>query len=445
MPSMDELLIQRVDVLRCDSDECRVLRDQDIMIRDNRITAIGPTGGAGVGETAEVIPGAGMLAMPGLINTHAHVAMGLFRGLAEDVDIATWFNEYIWPLESNLRADDVYWGMQLGLAEMIEAGVTSVADHYFHMDRAAEAVERAGTRAALGWAVFGDMSAEGVERTASFAEEYDGAAGGRITSWLAPHAPYTCDDEFLAAVAREAERLDLGIHIHAAETAEQTQASLEAHGKTPIQVLADTGVLDRSTILAHCCGVTAEDIELMAQRPCGVAHAPKTNLKLAMGAAPVIALREAGVPVGLATDGPVSNNTLDVLESLRLMALVAKHSSGDSRAMAVSQALTIATRESARVFGLPDDLGHLAPGFLADLILVDLSGLHNQPTHDPAANLVYSVRSSDVQTVICDGEVLMRDRQLLTLDKTEIVARVGEGMKRLAKRVPKSRIQHYRP
>jgi len=431
-------------MLQCVSDECRVLRDQDISIRGNRITAVGPTGGVGVGEAAEVIPGEGMLAMPGLINTHAHVPMGLFRGLAEDVDIATWFNEYIWPLESNLRADDVFWGMQLGLAEMIEAGVTSVADHYFHMDRAAEAVEGAGTRAALGWAVFGDQGAEGVMRTASFAEEYDGAAGGRITTWLAPHAPYTCDDEFLAAVAREAERLDLGIHIHAAETAEQTRASLEANRKTPIQVLADTGILDRPTILAHCCGATAEDIELMAQRPCGVAHAPKTYLKLAMGAAPVIALREAGVPVGLATDGPVSNNTLDVLESLRLMALVAKHESGDPRALTVGQALTIATRKSARVFGLPEDLGHLGPGFLADLILVDLGGPHNQPTHDQAANLVYSVRSSDVQTVICDGKVLMRDRQLLTLDKAEIIARVGESMERLAKRVPQSRIQHYR-
>jgi len=444
MSRMDELLIRGVGVLWCVSDECRVLRDQDILVTGNRIAAVEPAGGVTVGENVEVIPGAGMLAMPGLINTHAHVPMSLFRGLAEDVDIATWFNEYIWPLESNLKADDVYWGMQLGLAEMIEAGVTSVADHYFHMDRAAEAVERAGTRASLGWTVFGDQGAAGVKRTASFAEEYDGAAGGRITTWLAPHAPYTCDDDFLAAVAGEAERLDTGIHIHAAETAEQVLASLEAHGKTPIQVLADTGVLDRPTILAHCCGVTVEDIELMAQRPCGVAHAPKTYLKLAAGSAPVIALRQAGVPVGLATDGPVSNNTLDVLESLRLMAMVAKHESGDPRTLTVGQALTIATRESARVFGLPDDLGHLAVGFLADLILVDLSGPHNQPIHDPAANLVYSARASDVQTVICNGKVLMRNRELLTLDKTEIIARVGEGMERLSERVPESRIQHYR-
>jgi 5-methylthioadenosine/S-adenosylhomocysteine deaminase len=337
-----------------------------------------------------------MLAMPGLVNTHAHVPMGIFRGLAEDVDLATWFNEYMWPLEANLEAEDVFWGMQLGLAEMIQAGVTAVADHYFHMDRAAAAVERAGTRAALGWAVFGSQGAAGVERTASFAAEHRGAAGGRITTWLAPHAPYTCDDTFLAAVAREAERLELGIHIHAAETAEQTRTSVAARGLTPIEVLEKTGVLERPTILAHCCGVTPADIELMAARPCGVAHAPKTYLKLAMGAAPVAALREAGVPVGLATDGPVSNNTLDVFESLRLMAMVAKHESGDPRTMTVGEALTVATRESARVYGLPDGLGDLAPGFLADLILVDLRAPHCQPAHDPPANLVYSVRASDV-------------------------------------------------
>jgi len=442
---MNDLVICGADVLQCEDDSCRILRDHDILIRSNRIEAIDPASVHGDEDGLEVIPGAGMLAIPGLINTHAHVPMGIFRGLAEDVDISTWFNEYIWPLESNLTADDVFWGMQLGLAEMIESGVTSVADHYFHMDRAVEAVDRAGTRAALAWAVFGNQGEEGIQRTASFAEEFNGAASGRITTWLAPHAPYTCDEEFLRGVVGEAERLGFGIHIHAAETADQTRASVEANGRTPIQILADTGVLDRPTILAHCCGATPEDIELMAGKPCGVAHAPKTYLKLAMGVAPVMAFREAGVPVGLATDGPVSNNTLDILESLRLMAMVQKHDSGDPQKLKVGEALTIATRESARVYDLPDDLGHLAPGFLADISLVDLSGPHNQPPHDPAANLVYSVRASDVQTVICDGKVLMRDRELLTLDKAEIIARVGESMARLSQRVPDSRIQLYKP
>ncbi len=442
---MSTTLIHNVDILRCGDDRPEVLAGYDIEIVGNRIAALRPSGEIPMGGVDEVVPGDGLLAMPGLINTHAHTPMCLFRGLAEDVDIETWFNDYIWPLESNLTEEDVFWGMQLGLAEMIEAGVTSVADHYFHMEREVAAVEKAGTRAALGWAVFGSQGVAGVERTASFARDFNGAAGGRITTWLAPHAPYTCDDAFLTAVTAEAERLDLGIHIHAAETAGQTAASLAAHGRTPIGVLAATGVLDRPTILAHCCGVTDDDIEVMASRPCGVAHAPKTYLKLGMGSAPIAALREAGIPVGLATDGPVSNNTLDILESLRLMALVVKHTSANPRDFSIREALTVATRESARVFGLPDDIGRVAPGFLADVILVDVSGPHNQPVHDPAANLVYSVRASDVRTVICDGRVLMRDRQLVTLDKAEIIARVGENMERLARRVPESRIQSYRP
>jgi 5-methylthioadenosine/S-adenosylhomocysteine deaminase len=212
-----------------------------------------------------------------------------------------------------------------------------------------------------------------------------------------------------------------------------------------VQVLADAGVLDRPTILAHCCGVTDADIELMVDRPCGVAHAPKTYLKLGMGAAPILEFRQAGIPVGLASDGPASNNTLDLFESLRLMAMVVKHETGDPTTMPVGEALTVATRESAKVFGLPDDLGHLEPGFLADVILVDLGGAHNQPSHDPAASLVYSIRASDVRTVICDGRVIMRDRELLTLDLDQIKARVGESMARLSKRVPDSRIQLYKP
>jgi 5-methylthioadenosine/S-adenosylhomocysteine deaminase len=442
---MKTLIVRNADVLQCDEGQCRLLRGHDIVIHGNRIASVEPTGTSRADETAEVVSASGMLAMPGLINTHAHVPMAIFRGLAEDVNIETWFNEYIWPLEANLTPDDVYWGMQLGLAEMIAAGVTAVADHYFHMDRAADAVARAGTRAALGWAVFGDQGADGVRRTASFAEQYNGAADGRITTWLAPHAPYTCDDAFLGAVAVEAERLDLGIHIHAAETADQTAASVASRGCTPIEVLDDIGVLRRPTILAHCCGATLADLELMAERRCGVAHAPKTYLKLAMGVAPVLAMRAAGVSVGLATDGPVSSNTLDVLESLRLMAMMAKHASGDPQQMTVGDALTVASRDSARVYGLPDDLGLLAPGYLADVALVDLSGAHTQPPHDPAASLVYSVRASDVRTVICNGRLVMRDRELLTLDLDEITYQVGESMARLSRRVPDSRIQLYRP
>jgi len=237
----------------------------------------------------------------------------------------------------------------------------------------------------------------------------------------------------------------VGIHIHVAETMAQTQASMEKRGISPIRVLETTKVLERPTILAHAVGATAADIQVLTNYPAGVAHAPKTYLKLAMGTAPVIAFREAGVPVGLATDGAVSNNTLDVWESMRLLALTQKQAQASPEVMTIPDVLHIATQGSAQVIGLADQVGALEPGYLADLILVDMSGPHVQPLHSITASLVYATRASDVQTVIVDGKILMRDRQLLTLNKAEIVEQVNQAMERLARRVPDKRIQVYNP
>jgi 5-methylthioadenosine/S-adenosylhomocysteine deaminase len=443
---MFDLLIRGAHVLRVSpNNEVSVLRDHDMAIDGNRIGAVEPAETIEPSRAREIIEAHGMVAMPGLINTHSHVPMVIFRGLAEDVSLEKWFNEYMWPLEINLREEDVYWGMLLGLAEMIEAGVTSVADHYFYMDQAAKAVDEAGTRAALGWAIFGVQGEAMLERSAQFVERWGGAAGGRITTWLAPHAPYTCDDDFLRASAERARDLGVGIHIHVAETMAQTQASMERRGISPIRVLETTKVLERPTILAHAVGATAADIQVLTNYPAGVAHAPKTYLKLAMGTAPVIAFREAGVPVGLATDGAVSNNTLDVWESMRLLAMTQKQAQASPEVMTIPDVLNIATRGGAQVIGLADQVGALEPGYLADLILVDMSGPHVQPLHSITASLVYATRASDVQTVIVDGKILMRDRRLLTLNKAEIVEQVNQAMERLARRVPDKRIQVYNP
>lgn len=444
---MSDLLLRNAMVLQTDPDGTRafILRDHDVLIGGSRIEAVMPTGQIDPSQAREVIDATERLVMPGLINTHAHVPMVIFRGLAEDVTIDKWFNDYIWPLESNLQAEDVFWGMQLGLAEMIEAGVTSVADHYFYMDEAAQAVEKAGTRGLLAWAIFGSQGAGMIERTGEFVRRWQGAADGRIRTWMAPHAPYTCDDDFLRASAKMAAQLGVGIHIHASENMDQTRASVAKYGKTPLQVLAEVGVLDVPTILAHVCGALPQDIELLAKYTTGIAHAPKTYLKLAMDIAPVAAFRAAGIPVGLASDGAVSNNTLNIWESLRLMALMAKDRAETPEVMPIAEALHVATRGSAQVFGMADELGAVEPGYLADVIVVDLGGVHHQPLHSATASLVYNVQPADVQTVIVNGRVVMRERQLVTLDKAEIIAQVRAGMDRLAQRRLDKRIQSYNP
>lgn len=438
---MSDLLIKNTRVLQVKTDSIDTLEAQDILIKGNRIETIQATG-VDNSHFKQVIDARGMLAIPGLINTHAHVPMVIFRGLAEDVNIADWFNE-MWQLEANLTPDDVYWGMMLGIAEMIESGVTAAADHYWHMNRAAEAIEKAGTRGLLGWAMFGSHGQEAIDKTAHFVQDYHGTANGRITTILAPHAPYTCDDDFLRACAKKAQETGTGIHIHAAENIEQTQNSLQAYGKTPIEILRDTGVLDVPTLLAHLCGATEGDLDLLQEYQTGVAHAPKTYLKLAMGFAPVTEMRQRGIPVGLATDGAVSNNTMDILESLRLMSMTQKERNGQPEVMPMHEALDIATKGSAQIYGMPDDLGILEAGRLADIALIDLSGLHHQPLYNIGATLIYNARASDVQTVVCDGQILMRDRELLTIDKAEVVEQVRLGMARLAEKVPNARIQVY--
>ncbi len=427
-----------------------IQKNCDILINQGKISDICSTGLSRENTEAvaahKIIEANEMLAMPGLINTHAHAPMVIFRGLAEDVSIERWFNEFMWPLESNLTEEDVYWGMLLALVEMIEGGVTTVADHYFFMDQAAQAVVEAGTRAALGWAVFADRGYDALEETVVFAQKWHGKANGRLTTWMAPHAPYTCDDDFLKASVAHAKRLGIGIHIHASEEMGQTKASLASRGKTPIQVLADTGILDLPTIIAHGCGLLPEDIELLKQaNQVGIAHAPKTYLKLGMGLTPILALREAGIPVGLATDGAVSNNTLDIFESMRLMAMLQKHEARDPEVLTIPEALDIALHGSAATLNMADQIGRLEAGYLADIILVNMSGVHHQPLHSKTASLVYNTRASDVETVIVNGRVLMQDRQLLTLNKAEIISQVNKNMGRLAQRIPSKRIQVYNP
>ena len=446
---MKQTLIRNGIVLdiAADGTSAEALPQQDVLIKGNRIDAIQPTGTVDPTHFDRVIEANGQLIMPGLINTHAHVPMVLFRGLVEDMPIDRWFNEGIWPLENNLEPEDVYWGTLLGMIEMLESGVTTVADHYFHMHHSVEAIEKIGGRALLGWAIFGSMGQQAIDDTADWVEEVNGSGTSRIRAWMAPHAPYTCDDDFLRATAKKAAQIGVGLHIHASETSAQTKASLSARGITPIQVLEETGVFDQPTILAHCCGVIESDIDIIAKHQKavgGIAHAPKTYLKLGEDIAPIVAFREAGIAVGLATDGAASNNTMDLWEPLRLMPMLQKDRLG-AEAMPIPQALHVATRSAAQVVGLADDLGAVEVGRLADLVLVDMRGIHHTPLHQVAASLVYNTRPNDVTTVLVDGEVVVENGRVTSIDRDEVISQAKARMERLSQNRPDQRIQTYNP
>lgn len=417
-----------------------------IVVRDGAIESVG-TGAAHV-AAKEVIDARGQVAMPGLINCHTHAPMVTLRGVAEDVQTDEWFNDYVWPIESNLTEKDVELGARLAIAEMLRGGVTTFADHYFSMDVVARVVDETGIRAHLGEAFFSSQGPEGRAKSLRFALDHRGAAGGRITTALAPHAPYTVEDADLAATAELAREHGLPIHIHASENRDQAEVSLARRGLTPIEVLQQTGILDTDVLVAHGTGILERDMPVLASATgrVAVASAPRGYLKFAWPTTtPVRGLREIGIDVGLATDGAASNGNLDVWESMSLTALIQKSTTGDPRWLTSRQALHHATLQSARAVGLGESIGSLAPGRRADIILVDLTGPATQPVHDLAATLVHSARSSDVRTTIVDGRILMRDRELLTIDVPAVVKEMEERMPALLDRSHGKRIQEYDP
>lgn len=429
-----------------DQERIGFVRDAAIVVRDGVVESV--TGSAEAEElpAAERIDARGQIALPGLVNCHTHAPMVALRGIAEDLPTEEWFNDVVWPIESNLTETDVELGARLACAEMIRGGVTCFADHYFSMDAVAAVVEECGIRAHLGEAYFSSQGPQGREKSLEFALRHRGGAGGRITTALAPHAPYTVDDTDLAATASLAREHGLPVHLHASENRDQAEAGLARHGVTPIEVLRRTGILDTDVLIAHGSGILDSDLPILARASgrTAVATAPRGYLKFAWPTTtPVRALHDIGIPVGLATDGAASNNSLDVWESMALTALIQKSATGDPRWLTSGQALHHASLQSARAVGLGDAIGSIAPGRRADIILVDLTGPHTQPVHDLAATLVHSARASDVRTTIVDGRVLMRDRQLLTIDVDAVVRELDERMPALLDRRHGRRIQAY--
>ncbi|WP_328975824.1 amidohydrolase [Streptomyces canus] len=446
-PSPAGLIITPCTVLTHDDQEqVGFVYDAAIVVREGVIESVISSAQAEELPAAERIDGRGQIALPGLVNCHTHAPMVALRGVAEDLPTEEWFNDVVWPIESNLTERDVELGARLACAEMIRGGVTCFADHYFSMDAVAAVVEECGIRAHLGEAYFSSQGPQGREKSVAFALRHRGGAGGRITTALAPHAPYTVDDSDLTATAALAREHGLPVHLHAAENRDQAETSLARHGVTPIEVLRRTGILDTDVLIAHGSGILDSDLPILASAAgrTAVATAPRGYLKFAWPTTtPVRALHDIGIPVGLATDGAASNNSLDVWESMALTALIQKSTTGDPRWLTSRQALHHATLQSARAVGLGEVVGSIAPGRRADIILVDLTGPHTQPVHDLAATLVHSARSSDVRTTIVDGRVLMRDRELLTIDVPSVAGELSKRLPALLDRSHGRRIQDY--
>lgn len=369
----------------------------------------------------EIIDGKGMLALPGLVNTHTHVAMTLFRSYADDLALMDWLQNMIWPAEAHLDDDIVYWGSMLAFAEMIRGGTTAFCDMYMFMDSCAQAAEAAGIRGniARGLAGVTPNGVKALEENVELYRKWNNGADGRIRVMLGPHAPYTCPPDYLKKVRDTAEQYGIPIHIHLSETKGEVDTCREKFGVTPIALMNQIGLFDVPTLAAHCVHVTEDDIAIMAEKQVCVAHNPGSNLKLASGIAPVPAMRKAGVVVGLGTDGASSNNKLDMFAEMRLAALIHKAASLDPFAIKAEEALQMGTKDGAMCLGY-DDLGELKEGHLADLILVDRSGWHWKPRFNSISLAVYAGNSMDVDTVMVNGEVLMRHKELLTIDTEKL-------------------------
>ncbi len=403
---------------------------QNILIDGNRIAAFPKEANPEAAD--QILEGNNMLALPGLIDTHTHSAMILFRSYADDLALMDWLQTMIWPAEEHLDDDIVYWGSLHAFAEMIRGGATSFCDMYMFVEATARAAQDIGMRGniARGLAGVAPTGEAALAENISFYKNWNGAADGLIRVMLGPHAPYTCPADYLRKVRDAALTHGIPIHIHLSETKGEVETCLARHGVTPIRHMADIGLFDAPTLAAHCVHVTDEDISILAEKHVCVAHNPGSNLKLASGFAPVTKMRKAGVTVGLGTDGASSNNKLDMFAEMRLAALIHKANELNPFAITAKDALDMATKEGAKCLGY-DDLGELAEGNLADIILVDRSGLHWQPTLDSVSLSVYAANSMDVDTVLINGRVVMRKKELTTIDTEKLAAEVARVTKKL--------------
>jgi 5-methylthioadenosine/S-adenosylhomocysteine deaminase len=425
----------------------------DYLIRDGQILSLSPdfpetfTGSLGIqGEeiifiqpresriplppAKKIIDARGFLVMPGLINSHTHSPMTLFRGLADDLPLKAWLEQFIFPAEARfVNPDSVYWGSLLACAEMILSGTTTFADGYFYMGEVVKAVECSGLRGlvcqgVLDFPIPGSPDpSQNIPLARRFVETWKGFSPC-ISTGLFCHSPYTCSPETLRTIKTLCQEKGIPFFIHAAETQEEVAQIQSLYGKTPIQHLHDLDLLDARTIIVHAVQVTSTDLDLLARSGSAVAHCPESNMKLASGIAPVVDMLRRGIPVGLGTDGCASNNNLDLFQEMDTAAKLEKVHTMDPTVMNARTVLRMASLEGAKVLGLENRVGSLEVGKKADLLFLERSKPHLIPCYDPFSMLVYSAQGADVHSVMINGKMVMEDRKILTFDLQEVMEQV---------------------
>ena len=416
-----------------------------IAVLDGVIVAVGPATEVDARYASrQTIHAGGMAVVPGFINTHTHAPMTLFRGIADDRDLMDWLQNYIFPAEAkNVDRQFVKWGTRLAAAEMIASGTTTYADMYYYESDIARETKAAGLRGVLGETMI-DFPApdnktwdEVVAYCRKYAAEWRGDR--LITPALAPHAPYTVSEEHLRTIRKLADELRVPILIHVSETkTEFNDIATKHNGMHSGAYLDSIGFLGHDVLAAHGVWLTPEEIEIFARQKVGVAHCPESNMMLASGVAPVVAMRKAGIHVGLGTDGPAgSNNNLDMIEEMASAARLQKVTLGDPKALSARDVLAMATIEGAKALGMEARIGSLEVGKRADIAIIDLQQAKVQPVYSVESAIVYAASGSSVVATICDGRILMRDRKVLTVDVPAAVAKAKEYRAKILKSLEK--------
>jgi len=423
-----DILVSNGTVLTMDSKDTQ-LRNGVVAIEKDKIIAVGHMDEFSTWKASRIIDARGGIIMPGLVNAHTHASMTCFRGLADDLSLMTWLNEHIFPAESKLDYNKVYYGALLACAEMILSGTTCFCDMYLFEDAVACAAKEAKIRAVVGEVLYDFPSPNygPIEKGFAYTENLikKWKDDPLITIAVEPHTPYLCAPDLLKRASSLSEDYNLPIVIHVSETEIEVSNSQDQHGLTPIGFLADLQILSPNLLACHCVVLTDEDIALLKRYDVKVAHMPESNMKLASGISPVPKLLKEGVCVGLGTDGSASNNNLDLFLEMDTAAKLHKVNTFDPTVMDANTVLKMCTIEGARALGLGDLTGSLEPGKKADLIIIDTHKPHLTPMYNPVSHLVYAVRGSDVTTSIINGEVVMEDRKLMTIDIEKVMKDVN--------------------